>query len=563
MKSLWRLLLPMYRQRRDGLLLALLLTIIALFAGVGLLGVSGWFLTGAALAGAGAAFNLFAPSALVRGFSFIRILARYGERLSGHDATLKLLADLRGTIFRRLLKLDPAQLSRYRDGDLVARLTGDVDALDTVYLFAIAPIVTGLFVGGILSAVLGALVPAAGLVLVGGILLATLIVPYWLARSARRPGAAVQQASAALRDGVLEAVQAHADLLALDAAGQARRAFAASCMEAAVARERQAAIGLAGQLVLQAVAGLCVVAVLYFGVEPLREGTLSGPILAGLVLAVLGLFEVVGPIMRGASRLGAAAAAARRIEALSAEQPRVSDPVQPQALPAHGAVVFDSVFYAYGKTGDERANDVLRGLDLRIEPGELVAVTGASGAGKSTLLSLLLRLDDPRLGTVSYGGVALDAVRQEDVHARIALLSQNEPVFLGTIRSNLQIGAPEADDATLWQALDDARLGDFVRSLPDGLDTWTGETGRTLSAGQARRLCLARALLSPAQVLALDEPTQGLDAEAERSFLSDLPLAARGRAVLLVTHAVLPAGAASRVLELRAGKLTPLFERSV
>lgn len=561
MKSLWRLLSPMYRQRRDGLLVALLLTIVALLAGVGLLGVSGWFLTGAALAGAGAAFNLFAPSALVRGFSFIRILARYGERLTGHDATLKLLADLRGNIFRRLLKLDPAQLARYRDGDLVARLTGDVDALDTVYLFAIAPIITALCVGGILVAVLGAWVPAAALVLLAGILLATLVVPAWLARSARRPGAVVQQTSAALRDGVLEAVQAHADLLALDAAEEARKAFAANCLEAAVARERQAAIGSAGQLVLQAVAGLCVVAVLYFGIEPLRGGTVSGPVLAGMVLAVLGVFEVIGPIMRGASRLGAAAAAARRIEALAEEPPQIVDPAHPVALPQHGEVVFDKVFYAYGKAGDERGGDVLRGLDLRLRPGELVAVVGASGAGKSTLLSLLLRLADPRQGTVSFGGVALSDTRQEEVHARVALLSQNEPVFLGTIRSNLQIGAPEADDDTLWRALDDARLGDFVRALPDGLDTWTGETGRTLSAGQARRLCLARALLSPAQVLALDEPTQGLDAEAERAFLSDLASAARGRAVLLVTHARLPEGAADRVLELRDGVLLPLMPR--
>lgn len=559
MKAIWRVLAPLYAQRRAGLALGLLLSMVTLFAGVGLLGVSGWFLTGAALAGAGAAFNLFAPSALVRGFSFIRILARYGERVAGHDATLKLLADLRGSIFRRLLRLSPAQLSRYRDGDLVARLTGDVDALDTVYLFAIAPIATALCVGGVLALVLGAWVPAAGLVLLAGILFASLVVPAWLAHRARAPGAAVQQASAALRDNVMEAVQAHADLLALDAAGQARRAFAGSCLDVALARERQAAIGLSGQFVLQAVAGLCVVAVLYFGIEPLRDGSMSGPVLAGMVLAVLGVFEVAGPIMRGASRLGAAAAAAARIDALAAEPPQMIDPAQPLDLPAQGEVVFDEVYYAYAKADEDRGQDVLRGLSLRIAPGERVAVVGASGAGKSTLLSLLLRLADPRQGSVSFGGVPLCQARQADVHARIALLSQHEPVFLGTIRSNLQIGAPLADDAALWQALDDARLGDFVRSLPDGLDTWTGETGRTLSAGQARRLCLARALLSPAQVLALDEPTQGLDAAAEQAFLADLAQAARGRAVLLVTHARLPAGSADRVLALQDGRLRPLI----
>ena len=146
MKSIWRLLAPLYRQRLGSLVLALVFTMITLAAGVGLLGVAGWFLTGAAIVASWQTFNLFAPSALVRGLSFIRIVSRYIERVVGHDATLRLLADLRGTVFRHLLPLDPGQLANYRDGDLIARLTGDIDALDTVYLFAIAPILTALTV---------------------------------------------------------------------------------------------------------------------------------------------------------------------------------------------------------------------------------------------------------------------------------------------------------------------------------------------------------------------------------------------------------------------------------
>lgn len=180
---------------------------------------------------------------------------------------------------------------------------------------------------------------------------------------------------------------------------------------------------------------------------------------------------------------------------------------------------------------------------------------GPSGAGKSTLLHLLLRLEDPQAGQVRFGGCDARACAQADWHRRIALLSQDAPVFLGTLRTNLLIGDPDADDAALWRALDAARLGDFVRGLPDGLDTWAGETGSQLSAGQARRLCLARALLSPAAVIVLDEPTAGLDGEAEAAFFTDLAGAVGGRAVVLATHAALPPGAVDRRFVLQGGRL--------
>lgn len=561
MKSIWHLLAPLYRQRLGSLWLALLFSIITLAAGVSLLGVSGWFLTGAALVSSWETFNLFAPSAMVRGFSFIRIVSRYAERVLGHDATLHLLADLRGTVFKRLLPLDAGQLAKYRDGDLIARLTGDVDALDTVYLFAIAPVITGLVIGLILSLVLGIWLPAAAIVLFLCLLLSTLLLPHLLARKARQPGILVQQNDAAMRDTAVQAVQAHADLMSLGVQELARRDFAQQCLEVALARQRQAFISANGKAIVQVLSGFSLLALLYWGVEGVQTGVLTGPVWAGLVLAVLGVFEVVGPIMRGASRLGSAAAAAERIEALTQATPHIVDPATPQSLPAQGDLDFYQLHYAYPSTsasGQSKSNGVLKGLNLTVKVGERVAIVGKSGAGKSSLLNLLLRLNDPDGGSISYGGVDLRQVRVSEVHRRIALLAQDAPVFLGTIRSNLQIGGPDADEAALWQALDNARLGDFVRSLPDGLDTWTGETGRTLSAGQARRLCLARALLSPAQVLALDEPTQGLDREAEQAFFNDLSTATQGRTVILVTHAVLPDHTVDKTYRLEDGQLTVL-----
>ncbi|WP_028354982.1 thiol reductant ABC exporter subunit CydC [Bordetella petrii] len=554
MRSL-RLLLPLYRRRWHGLLAALALALLTIAAGVGLLGVSGWFLSAAALAGAGTAFNLFVPSALVRLLSFLRIASRYAERLVGHAATLRLLTDLRTRVFDALVRLTPRQLARYRGGDLVARLTGDVDALDTVFLHVLAPVATAAAAGALLAGVLGYRLPVAGAILALAMGIVTLAIPAWLALAARRPGLAAQESLAALRAATLEAVQGHADLVALHAAGQARARFAGQCAAAARARDAQARTAAAGLWLLQVAAGGCVVAVLWFGLDALARGELGGPLLAGLLLAVLGLFEVAGPLMRGAARLGGAVAAAGRIGAVMQQSPDQRDPAAPQALPVNGAVEFQQVHFAYPAADGQAGPAVLDGIDLRIAPGERVAIIGPSGAGKSTLLQLLLRLEDPRSGRVSFGGVDVRHAAQAELHRRVAWLSQDAPVFLGTLRTNLLIGAPGAADAALWSALDAAHLGEFVRSLPDGLDTWVGETGASLSAGQARRLCLARALLSPAPVLALDEPTAGLDMATQEAFFRDLAGAARGRTVILVTHASLPPDTVDRCLRLRGGRL--------
>lgn len=438
--SLWRLLFRLYARRKGALALALALSLLTVAAGVGLLGVSGWFLTGAALAGAGAVFNLFVPSSLVRGLSFIRIASRYGERLAGHAATLRLLADLRASVFRSLVRLTPRQLARYRGGDLVARLTSDVDALDTVFLFVLAPVAVALAGGAILTAVMGAWIPAAALVVAAALLLCCAVAPWWLARAGRRPGAAVQESAAALRAATLDAVEGHADIAALHAGAQARAQFADACEQSARARAAQVRIAARGQWLAQLAAGAAVLAVLWFGLDGLAAGELGGPLLAGLLLATIGIFEVAGPVMRGVSRLGAAVAAAARIGEIAAREPDLRDPAAPRALPPAGELALEDVTFAY-PVPDAAPHPVLDGASLRVAPGQRVAIVGASGAGKSTVLQLLLRLEDPQRGAVRYAGCDVRECAQAELHRRVALLSQDAPLLLGTVRTNLLIRA--------------------------------------------------------------------------------------------------------------------------
>lgn len=539
----------LFARQSGGFTLALVLSLVTLASGVALLGTSGWFITAAALTTAGLAFNLFVPSALVRGFSFIRILARYGERLAGHDATLRLLADLRGWLFARLFPRLPLTDRSLRHGDLVSRLTADVDALDTAFLVAIGPVVAALVIGGVLTGVLAWLLPGAALLYGICYGVAALVVPGALVLVTRRAGSDVVARAAEARSAVLDGLDGHADLTIFGVLGTAQAGFSQATQRLGEARQRLATLTATAGFAVQSAAGLALAGSLWLGLQALGAGAVDGPVLAGLLLAILGSFEATSVIVRSVGKLTTAMAAAERLTAIAESPIAIADPAMPVAWPFDTTIALSDVTFGYG------GPPVLGNLNLTIAPGEHVAIAGPSGSGKSSLLTLLLRLADPQLGTVTVGGTPLAALRQADIHAGMALLSQDSPLFNDTIRANLLIARPEADDAALWAALADAGIADFVRALPKGLDTMVGEGGRTVSAGQARRLCLARALLSPASILLLDEPTTGLDRTAEVAFFETLHTAARDRTVVVVTHAAIPESTVDRVLTMRNGML--------
>jgi ATP-binding cassette subfamily C protein CydC len=542
---------PLFRQQGWALILALALSLVTLISGVALLGTSGWFITATALTTLGLGFNLFVPSAMVRGLSFLRILARYGERLVGHNATLKLLSDLRGWLFARLFPRLPLPDRSMRHGDLVSRLTADLDALDTAFLVAIGPLVSALVVGAAITAILAWLLPAAALPYGLALALATFVIPSAMIAFGRRAGRDSVAAQADLRMNVLDAANGHADLVLLGALGRTSNTFASAADHAAALRRRLGLITTLGNLGVQLLAAMALVGTLWAGLIALDAAGIDGPLMAALLFAVLGSFEVTSLIVRSTGKATQAMAAAERLSALADLPPPVIEPTEPLPLPRDGIIAVDNLRFAY-----PGLPAIFENLTLTVQPGERVAITGASGSGKSTLLRLLLRLVDPLAGAIRVGDTPLPRFATRNIHAHMALLSQDSPVFIDTIRNNLLIGRAEASDADLWTALEKAQLDTHVRSLPKGLDTLIGEAGRTLSVGQARRLCLARALLSDAPVLLLDEPTDALDRDTEEAFFQVLAKASQGRAVILVTHAAIPEGTVDRVLTLENGRLS-------
>jgi ATP-binding cassette subfamily C protein CydC len=539
---------PLLGRLKGRILLTVLLSLVTLFAGIGLLGLSGWFLTAAALSTLGSAFNIFAPSAGVRGLSFIRILSRYGEKLSGHDMTLRLLSDLRVWLFAKLFPLVPLA-RRFGRGDLVSRLLADVEALDTVFLVALGPISTAVLAGAAMTVVLAIFLPGAALIYAVLVFAAVLLVPIGLVLASRPAGAEVVAAGAALRQSVLDGIDGHQDLVLFGAIDVATMDAAAASERLSRARRRLGRHAALAAALVQLLAGGALIGTLLAGFMALEAGAIDGPLLAGLLLAVIASFEASAMLVRSATRLAGAAAAADRLQAIANSAPAVAEPVAPLPIPAGGDIRFETVRFGY-----DARHPVLDGLSFVVRDGQCIAITGPSGAGKSTIAQLLLRLVDPDSGTVRLNGSDLSDVSGAELRQRIVLMTQDAPVFLDSIRANLCIGRSDAGDDELWQVLDAVQLGDFVRGLPGQLDALVGEAGRTLSAGQARRICLARTLLSRADVIVLDEPTSGLDVEIEAAFLSDLPELTRGRTTIVITHAVVPE-TFDRVLELRAGRL--------
>ncbi|MCP3043793.1 thiol reductant ABC exporter subunit CydC [Xanthomonas euvesicatoria] len=548
-----------FRLHAWRLLLSAVLVLVTMLAGVGLLGLSGSFLTAAALAGVagmGTGFNFFSPSAGIRALTFARIVSRYGEKLIGHDATLRIARDLRVWFFRRALPLAPGRLSATRTGDLLARLMSDIGEVDGLSVRALAPLAAllGIWLGGVVAAALIYL-PAACVLLVLGMLIGGLV-PWQVARGGAQREQLRAQQRTALRTQAFEGLEGAADLAAVDAQGAwLQRSDAAAAVTSGDRIQRRRLI--TGNLLHALCGGLGLASMLWLALGAAERGLIAAELAAGLVFLTMALLEVWAGAGLALQALQSARVAAGRLQAIVDQAPSVSDPAHAIEVPRTGTLQLQQVSFAW--PGSVRP--VLHALDLTLAPGERIAISGDSGSGKSTLSSLLLRLWDPQAGQLRYAGIDLRHVAQAQWHQRIAWLPQNAPVFAGSVRDNLLIGDPAADDAALWQVLEQVRLGAWA-SANNGLDTWVGENGATLSAGQARRLALARALLRDAPILLLDEPTDGLDVDTAHALLVDLVAALGERSLVMITHDALPPGVVQRHYRMREGTLELLDQNA-
>nr|WP_169745126.1 thiol reductant ABC exporter subunit CydC [Cryptosporangium arvum] len=519
----------------------------ALGCAVALLATSGWLISRASQQPP--VLELAVAVTAVRAFGIGRGLLRYVERLVGHDATFRILAALRGRVYARLERLGPAGLPAFRRGDLLARFVADVDQVQDRYLrvrlpFAIAVVV------GVLS-VLGAavLLPVAGAALAVALLIGGVVVPVLTVRTAERAERATVADRAALTTSVVELLQGAPELIAHGAAGPRLRALDEldRRLERSAARSAWAT-GLAAALTALATGG-AVLAALAAGAAAVEAGRLDPVLLAVVVLLPLAAFEAVtGLPVAARSLAGVHESDARLAEIFAAEAPVAAGTERPDA-------VFPLVLSEVGARWPGASTAALTDVDLRLEAGRRIAVVGASGAGKSTLAALLVRFLDPSAGTFTLAGRPVQNFDPDAVRELIGWCAQDAHLFDTSIRDNLRVARPDAAEPELFAALDAARIADWVRSLPSGLDTPVGERGTQVSGGQRQRLALARVVLAGFPVVVLDEPTANLDPPTADALTLDLLAATAGRATILITHRLAGCEHADEILVLDGGRI--------
>ena len=516
---------------RRRVALAALLGVLTILFGVGLMATAGYLISRAAEQPA--VLSLTAAIVGVRFFGLARPVARYLERLVSHDVALRSLANARARVYDALEPLSPAQLRERREGDLLARFVADVDSLQNLYLRGLLPPVVALVTGGVAVGAVAAVLPQAALVLAAGLVVAGTIVPFAAVALAGRAAGRQAAARGALSAELVETLDGSAELVAYGRVPERlERIGEVDHRLVRVARRAALADGTGDGLRLL-VTGATVAGVLAVAVSAHSSGALDRVLIALLALAALAAFEAVQPLPEALRELRTTATAGERVLELTGREPALADPADPLPPPqAPFAVALENVRVRYGP-GERPALD---GVSLKLEPGRRVALLGPSGSGKTTVANLLLRFVDPENGRVTLAGRDLREYRREDVRRAIAVSGQDAHLFSASIRANLLLGRPEAADAELEGALRSARILDWVQTLPQGLDTLVGEQGRELSGGQRQRIALARALLSEARVLVLDEPTAHLDTPTAQMLVEDVFAAAGDRCVLLITH---------------------------
>lgn len=500
---------------------------------VGLAAASAWLIADAALRPP--LLTLQVGIAAVQAFALGRATLRYAERIVGHDVTLRILADLRVRIYRGLVRRGPAGLSTERDGDLLSNLTADIDATQDLFLKVLLPVLGA--VGSAAALVLFDFFvsPIAAAILAAGFLVAGVLAPATTRVAARKTERRTQAARAEMTEGTVELLSALPDLVAYGAARQhVTRVARADTRLAALERRGAFASGLGAALIALA-SGATSAALAVAAIGQVRSGHVGGPMAAAMVLAPLALFELLAVLPDAARSYDRGAAAWARLRRLAAAPTLVPTAARPVPLVWTGESVleFDAVDAAWPGTG----RTVLRDVSFRLAAGEQLRLTGPSGAGKSTLAHLAARGLDPTGGAVRLSGVDVRGADPDDVRGIVAVCGQDAHLFDTTIRENLCIGHPDATDAMLWHVLGVTRLDAWVRALPAGLDTPVGQLGDAVSGGERQRIALARALLSPAPVLILDEPTAHLDAATATVVEDNLRHELRGRTVIWIQHA--------------------------
>lgn len=534
MRSLFPFL-ALYKTHFGRLTLGIILAITSLTASIGLLSLSGWFLAASALVGSSLLFNFFYPSSGVRGLAIGRTISRYFERLVTHDATFRVLANLRIAVFSKLIPLSPAGLNRYRHSELLNRLVADVDTLDTLYLNLLSPFISAIMVILFMGIGLSFVSPLLAWVICGTLVALLLIFPTLFYHLGRKLGKIAIQSRATYRSQFIEWIQLNGEFLLFGVLSKATDRLKQTEQQWLKAQSYESQLGGLSNALLMFINGILVTAVIYLSAAAINVPQADNPeaLIALVVFCVLASLEILMPIGMAFLHLGQVIEAAERISEITAQQPTVqfNGTAQWKQTEANQPLIsFNQVSFSYSPEHEQ----VLNHISFEIKKGERIAILGKTGSGKSTIFQLLTRNYDATSGEILLNGCNIKDYPEKTLRQKIAVLSQRVHIFSNTLRENLRFGNPQATDEALSEALAKVNLSYLLEE--QGLDLWLGEGGRPLSGGEQRRLGLARLLLSSADILLLDEATEGLDRDTEQQILKQILSHTQGKTLLMITH---------------------------
>ncbi len=548
MKEIVRLL-RIVRPFHWWMLLAAVLGFATIGSGIGLLISSAYIIAKAALHPSfqELQFGIVA----VRFFGMARGVLRYIERLVSHNTTFKILSGLRIWFYKSIEPLAPARLSQYKSGDLLQRITGDIDTLENLYARVLSPPLTAALISCLLWFLMGSFSVTFSITLLCFHAAAAIGIPLLSSRLNRGTSSKISTLQTELQTRTLDCIQGIGDLMLFNRLnGHIKQLHKLKCRELTLQR-KQALIQRSHESLTGLLMNAAVLALLWVLAPQVSDGNIDGVYTAVIIIAVMASFEAFLPLPDAVQHLETNATAGKRLFEIADTQPVVIVPERPEPFPENCSISFDSVTFTYPET----YQPALSNLSFTVPEGEKIAIVGPSGAGKSTITGLLLRFWDPSEGTISIGGKSLEHLDPETIRKNIGTVNQRTYLFGETIRKNLLLAKPGADDEELKQALTFAGLESFT----DKLDQWAGQHGMNLSGGERQRMAIARTLLQDAPVIVLDEATVNLDTITEKNVMqSILKLCGQDRAktLLVITHRLRHMALFDRILVLANGRIS-------
>jgi ATP-binding cassette, subfamily C, bacterial CydC len=479
----------------------------------------------------------------------LRALTPYLESLLAHIMAFRALVDVRGRVHTAFERLAPAGLAGRRSGDLVTAVVADVEALELFFAHTLSPLVVAMTIPSTTLVALALIHPVLPLTVLP-VLIAIATVPTWLARRARAQGEAVKAAAAEIAAETVDAVQGLRELTIFAAATSHRRKIAAAERRLRQAQGAHAGRSGAEKAAIDTLVTLGTAGVLAAAATLTATGRMSPTLFPVAVVLASFSFTPVTTLAEVAKDLNLTAAAAARITDLLALPSPVEDTGTTTTV--NGAnVAFRGVSFRY----EPDLPPALTSLDLDIPAGTSLALVGHSGAGKSTTAHLLLRFQDPHHGSITIGGTDLRDLTLDRLRELVTFVPQDPYLFHGTVADNLRLARPSATHEDLERAARAAGAHEFITALHSGYDTTVGERGTRLSGGQRQRIALARALLTDAPVLVLDEPVSNLDAETEHTLAEAMSGIIAGRTTMIIAHRLSTIRVADRIAVLDHGQL--------